>query len=289
MAQLSYSLKESATIVRLSIRDWSGLKHDKEATKAAEAALGIKEGSGRFSKRLAAEERLKEISQIKNAARKFHYDNTLPWDDDSGRLLTTKNHMTYVTQMQVYEHRYVDKYTALVHDFPDLVEEAKADLGPRFNPDDYPEDIAARYSFKVTFAPITSADDFRCNLREDEINRIKAMVRDEEQEKIKAAMEDVWRRLFEVVKNLHERTVDKKAIFRDTLVTNIADLTDVLKRINVTGDAALEEMRREIESKFANIDPETLRKDEKVRKTVAKEADEIMSKMAAYYSPVATK
>mgnify|MGYP001296097693 FL=1 len=72
------------------------------------------------------------------------------------------------------------------------------------------------------------------------------------------------------------------------MVTNIADLTDVLKRINVTGDPALEEMRREIESKFANIDPETLRKDEKVRKTVAKEADEIMAKMAAYYSPVAT-
>lgn len=285
MAQLSFSLKESATIVRLNISFWGGLRHDKEATKEATKHLGMKEKSGRFSKRLIAEERLSEIRKIKDAARKFHTDNTVAWDDNNGRLLKTKNHMTYVTRMQVFEDTYNDICDLFEKDFPGLVEEAKIDLGPRFNGSDYPEDIRSKFSFKVTFSPIATADDFRVQLKDSEIERIKAIAREEEQKSLKAAMDDVWRRLFEVVESLHERTSDKKAIFRDTLISNIKDICEILDRVNITNDPNLEAMRQEVANKFANIDPEALRTDQKFRKNVAQEADEIMAKMAAYYNP----
>lgn len=285
MAQISFSLKENATIVRLSMKGYEGLKHDKEATKEATAHLGMEEAAGRFSKRLVAQERISEINKVKNAARKFHNDNTLPWDDNSDRLLLTKNHMTYVTGMQVFEGEYNDLTAAFVRDFPALVEEAKKALGPRFNLEDYPDNIASRFLFKVTFSPVTSVDDFRCNLKDAEIERIKELARQDEQKRIEGAMNDAWKRLYEVIKNLHERTSDKDAAFKNTLITNIKDVVNILDRVNATNDPNLEAMRREIAEKFSEIDPQDLRTDKKLRKNVAKEADDIIARMAAYYNP----
>ena len=287
MAQQSFSIKEAATIVHLSISDWGGLKLDKEATRKATKHLGMSEKSGRFSKRLIAQERISEIAKVRNAARIFHYENTLPWDDNGGRLLPTKNHMTYVTQMQVFEGEFAVLCKAFVRDFPALKEEARMDLGPRFNVADYPADIASKFSFKVTFAPIATADDFRVHLKDDEINRIKASARQSEHEMIEGAVRDAWRRLHEVVKSLHEKTADKKAVFRDSLITNIQEITEVLGRINVTNDPELEAMRLEVAAKFGSISPDSLRTDKKVRKAVAQEADDIIAKMAAYYAPTA--
>ena len=79
-----------------------------------------------------------------------------------------------------------------------------------------------------------------------------------------------------------EKLSDTKSIFRDTLVTNMQDVCDVLKRLNVTGDKDLEQMRYMVENTLANNNPESLRLDPDLRKTKSIEAKDILDKMGAF-------
>jgi hypothetical protein len=79
-----------------------------------------------------------------------------------------------------------------------------------------------------------------------------------------------------------ERLSDKKAVFRDTLVTGLADLCAILPGLNLTGDERLDELRKRAEGMIANVDPQDLRELSSVRQSVARQAAEIHSMMASF-------
>ena len=56
----------------------------------------------------------------------------------------------------------------------------------------------------------------------------------------------------------------------------------LLPRLNITDDPDLEAMRREIESAVCNYEPSDLRENKEIRKDAAKEASDILEKMAEY-------
>jgi hypothetical protein len=69
--------------------------------------------------------------------------------------------------------------------------------------------------------------------------------------------------------------------FRDTIVTNLVKLVDVLPKLNVTGDPELERLASEVRASLL-VDPQELRKSESVRTETAKAANRIAARMAAY-------
>jgi len=79
-----------------------------------------------------------------------------------------------------------------------------------------------------------------------------------------------------------ERLSDRKAVFRDTLVTGLADLCAILPGLNLTGDERLEELRKRAERMIAHVDPQDLRDTPSVRQSVARQAAEIHSMMASF-------
>jgi len=68
---------------------------------------------------------------------------------------------------------------------------------------------------------------------------------------------------------------------RDSLVTNLVRLVDVLPKLNVAGDAELERMTAQVRASLL-VDPKELRKSESVRSETAKIASAICTTMAAY-------
>jgi hypothetical protein len=69
--------------------------------------------------------------------------------------------------------------------------------------------------------------------------------------------------------------------FRDTIVTNLVRLVDVLPKLNVTGDPELERMAEEIRRSLL-VDPSELRKSEASRNETARLAAAIALQMAGY-------
>jgi hypothetical protein len=69
--------------------------------------------------------------------------------------------------------------------------------------------------------------------------------------------------------------------FRDSLVTNMVKLVEVLPKLNLTGDVDLERLASEVKSSLL-VDPARLRRSDKVREETARAASEIAERMAGY-------
>jgi hypothetical protein len=69
--------------------------------------------------------------------------------------------------------------------------------------------------------------------------------------------------------------------FRDSVVTNLVKLVDVLPKLNVTGDPELERLATQVRASLL-VDPQELRKSELIRSETARAATAICDRMAAY-------
>ena len=69
--------------------------------------------------------------------------------------------------------------------------------------------------------------------------------------------------------------------FRDSVVTNLVKLVDVLPKLNVTGDPELERLAAQVRASLL-VDPQELRKSESIRSETAKAALAIADRMSAY-------
>ena len=69
--------------------------------------------------------------------------------------------------------------------------------------------------------------------------------------------------------------------FRDSIVTNLVELVDVMPRLNVTGDPELNRLADQVRSSLL-VDPAELRKSESVRTETAMKAARIAQQMSAY-------
>ena len=151
-----------------------------------------------------------------------------------------------------------------------------------YNEADYPTNIAAKFGVDIVFMPLPDAQDFRASLGENAVAEIKEGIEAELQKTMQAAMRDPYERLYGHISRMVERLSDEKAIFRDTLVTGLADLCTILPGLNLTGDERLEDLRKRAERMVTGLDPKDLREVPSVRQNVARDAAEIQRMMASF-------
>lgn len=278
-------LSKKSMLVGLKISQWGARKFDRGASREVWTTHNATAESGRFSKSLMplAAERL-AITRNANEARAFYYANTLPWGDDGLRILPTENYMDFAAKMAKFKNTHERLVSTFCGKYPALKEAARFALGTLFSEADYPHESRIResYAFEVVVRPMVVSNDFRCALADDEVERIKAAIEEEVNGAVRLAVRDVWERLHEAVKKMADKLAEPDAIFRDTLVGNIQELVDVLPRLNLTKDPALDNVLSEVRDKLAKRDPDTLRKDVEERKDTAKEAAALLEKIAGY-------
>jgi len=285
---MSFDITEKAMLASLSISQWSARKHDKRVSQEVNERYNGKD-AGRFNKVLASKESLKEIQAAVSAARTFHMEQTLPWGERGERLLPSKNYGAYNRQMRDYKQAFQDAVEAFVSDYHTVIFEAKKTLGGLFNREDYPEagQIRDKFEFKTVISPVPVAEDFRVQLSHDEIAAIQEDIEQRLMASNAAATRDLWQRLYEVVGHMVERLSDPDAVFRDSLVGNIVRLTELLPRLNLHDDPALETMRQQIEASLCRYTPAQLRCDKQVRRQAATEAQNVLDAMTGYLEEAA--
>jgi hypothetical protein len=215
---------------------------------------------------------------------------TLPWDDNGYRVLPSAAYMDHTKKMRELSNQFTPAVEALAREFGNLVEQAKVRLGGLFRPEDYPaaDELRSKFSFETKVIPLPDASDFRVTLGEEEKERIKRQITAAVEASLQVASRDLWQRLYEAVSHLAERLQAYKVTgegvehpFRDSVVTNLVKLVDVLPKLNVTGDPELERLASQVRASLL-VDPQELRKSESIRSETAKNATAIAQRMAAY-------
>jgi len=284
------SLSSRAMLCSLSISMWSARKHDREASEEIAQRHGAQADAGRYHKVLLPKEALAEIQKIVSEARQEHYFMTLPWDDNGYRVLPAAAYMDHTEKIRVLSSRFTPAVETLVRQFGQLVEEAKARLGGLFRAADYPatDELRSKFSFETKVMPLPDAGDFRVALGDEEKERIKRQITVAVEASLLVANRELWQRLYEAVSHLADRLKAYKVTgngvehpFRDSVVTNLVKLVDVLPKLNVTADPELERLAAEVRASLL-IDPQELRKSESARTETATAAEAIARRMGAY-------
>jgi hypothetical protein len=297
------SLSTRAMLSSLSISVWSARKHDSEASEAIAAANGADSDAGRYNKLLLRRTALDPIKKIVNEARQQHYYLTLPWTDNGYRVLPAAAYMDHTSRMRELSSRFWAAVAELEKKFAGLVTGEKIRLGQLFKLDDYPglreeegmiklhfpEELRSKYSFETQVMPLPDADDFRVALGNEERDRVKKQITASIEASLQVAMRDPWQRLYEAVCHMAERlsaykVTEEGAVenaFRDTLVTNLVKLVDVLPKLNITHDPNLDRLTEQVRGSLL-VDPIDLRECEAVRIATARKADAIAAQMRDY-------
>jgi len=278
------NLSEKAMLVSLNISTWNARREDKEATENVAATYGTDRDAGRYNKVLLQCPELDRIKKANNSARSFHYANTLPWTHKGADILPAENYFEYTREMDRLKREFQDAVIDLFAVYPQRIQEHANRLNNLFKPDDYPapEKLAKKYSFSIFVSPLPAAPDFRVDLGDGEIKRIREELDTSLRQATAYAMRDLWQRLFDTVSHMAEKLSDPDAVIRETVITNLQDLINLLPRLNMTNDPALDTMRREIEQKILDgIDINSLRKAPLIRQQTAADAATLAGKIAA--------
>lgn len=284
-------LKNKALMVRLSRKKITRNKMDKAMGSEVRDNKKVTDDSAvRVNKSLFTKATCDTYMKVYNEGSKYFYRVSLPWDDNGWRLLSIDLYGDFTKKMKSYTKLYREQVVSFVEDLKSHIEDAQAMLGDAFNPADYQdlllpdgsvdtEHLFKQFQFEVEFNTVTNGDDLRASLTEDDHAVIADQINAQALAKFQRANEHIIKTLHTCIFEIHDRLCVETNVFRDTLISNLEDLCDIIPAMNIAGDPAINLMASEAKLKLAKWDPQTLRDDPKVRKEVAKDAAKILDNM----------
>lgn len=285
------AIHSKAMLAGINISVWSARALDRKATVKVNDDNHAKGEVARVNKSLVSKAALAEITEHANKARRAFYARTLPWADSGNRILSALAHPDFMADMRTIKNDFDAAVSKFIAGYPDFVAQAQLDMNGLFNADDYPapEDIATRFGFRHRIWPMPNAADFRVEIGDAELARVRAEIGADFADAINDAVKDVYSRIADVVGDMAKKLTafapDKegkaRGTFRDSLVENVRELVKILPSLNITGDAALAAIAVKMESLcFHSADD--LRDDPDLRKEIADKAVEITTAVSEY-------
>lgn len=287
------SIHETAMLASVKISTWSGRKHDREVTDEVNRDHGASADAGRYNKVLVSKEALAKITTISNKARTTLYARTAPWMDNGTRILTAAGYLAFAAEMKALRQEFEIVVDEFIADYDKHVARAQVALNGMFKASDYPteREIRRKFGFDSVIMPLPVAADFRVDISASERAAIVADIEERTQQAIAGAMADVFTRICENVGAMAEKLAAFKpakgkgekseGVFRNTLVSNVADLIALLPSLNITNDPKLAAITGQMQA-LVKYDADTLRENADLRQDVAAKAQAILDDVSAY-------
>lgn len=300
-------LDTTAMLARFSTSRWSATKMDKKITKDVAEQYQADEKMGRYTKYLLprdGDKSYKDISAAESAGRKAFYEETLPWLDNGARILTAANFMPLGQRMRESKSAWEGLLPIFYQAYPFLKARARTQLKTAYIEADYPpqSELPEYFTWELKFFPIPDAVDFRVTtLNADVVAEIKHQIGADVECAVMKAMEEPYKQLFDGVAHMASRLIGAKECvcsnckgkkftsgeFKDSLVDNLLTLCDRLPRLNLTGDQTLNACIAQVKSSLTEFQPDLIRDNEHIRKSLAERAAAIQQNLVGYMSQVA--
>jgi len=294
-----FDLSARAVLVRLTITQWSARKSDKNANREIANNHNSDETMGNYSKCLIAREALDDIKQIANEARAYHYEHTTPYLYDGIALLPACDSWEYQQDMRQYETRFYSAVNAFLANYDVFRADARRRLNGLFREEDYPTpyEIKRKFTFTVDVDVVPNTKHIALDLSREIADQIADRARAQQRKAIQIAQSTATQRLREAVARIVDSlpkfdptaTGAARGTFRDTLVTNMADICERLKTLNITDDPELEDLRQRCQRTLTAASPEELRTQTTTRQRVTNDAAAILAKIDAYAASTPTE
>lgn len=279
------SISSSSMLVEMNISVWTAAVIDRRVTDQVTVQAHATADAGKFRKNLMAGTKLrKEIADYAALCRTWHNGRTLAWSDKGVRLLPTSMFFEYKKEADARAAYFNSKVAEFLTQYPDLVETTKDTLGDLYNPADYPsaEEIRNKFGFRLVFSPVPEAGDFRIDVGNDEMARLRSQYEDAYTERVNTAMQAAWDKLHGTLTHLSDRLAEPEGEqtkqFRSTFVTNVQDMCQLLTHLNITKDPELEMARRDLERVIAGVDVEDIRESIDLRTDIKAQVDSVLGK-----------
>lgn len=277
------SISSSAMLVELSVSSWTGRKLDRRASEEVTTSNHADMGVANVNKKLLADcAELDALRKFVANSRNLHYNMTMPWSDTGLRLLPTAQYFRYNETMTAIKDEFQAMVDTFLRGYEWEISRAQVKLGDMFNRDEYPTtaSLVNKFAFRLSYIPLPDAGDFRIDVGNEAMDDIKNHYHDYYSRQLSNAMNDVWSRAYDALSKMSERLDyadhEQKKVFRDTLVSNVIDIVELLDVCNVTGDSQMTAMRNRLEETMRGVTPEALREDEYLRTETKRAVDDVI-------------
>jgi hypothetical protein len=280
------SLQKAGMLGMVSVSQFSNSAKDKAISAEVTATKSASEGMLRVNKTLIDSPKLKEIRKLVGHIRNNIVNKlTIPWDRSGKVLIGVNLIQKFQDEMGEAKVQWEGLVAEFLADYNDAVNRAIGDLGDAFDPADYPSpaQVEEKFKFELHLEPIPDSKDIRLSLPEAQLDAIREEVESTQQARFADANKAVVERTIDTLRHLADRckamTVNAEGKttnpFRDSTVTNLIELAEILPGLNVTNDAALKKATTAITLELRELDPDVLRKDKGKRTNVAATAEKI--------------
>jgi len=284
---------KQALLVSMHFRHWTASKKDPKSAAEVAHAHNSKVEMHTHTRKILRPGFLNGIINAGAAARTVLYKYTVPWTNEGLRMIRNEGLMPFLNELSLTEERLQREVQKAAGEYVECLREAPTLCGDLYNPDDYPpvEEFIKRFSIEVDLLPMPDTKHFRADL-------INAELLQDEHEKwvaaTKNASNDIYKRLSkvltEMVEKLHAYKVEvddqgKEQVvrfFRNSVVTNVTDLLNLVPLLNINDDPQIVAFHDEIQRELCRLSADDLRQSETARMDTADKAEEIIRKMSAY-------
>jgi len=283
-------LKNKALMVKLNRKKFNRNKTDKLMSEEICKLKKVTEkGAVRVNKSLFPKSVTQATNDIYSKAGKYYYRVSLPWDDQGYRLLSIDIYTEFTKKFKEFANNYRKEVAIFVESIQANVALARETLGDAFDINDYKfiapngsvdqEMLMNMFQLDLEWDVVSSGDDLRAVLTEADREAIAAQIDEQAMKKFSRAQEHIVTTLRDHVYAIHERLCKSEHVFRDSLIGNLEELVDLIPKMNIAGDPAINEMAAEAKKHLTKWDPQTLRDDDQKRKEVSDSAKKILSNM----------
>lgn len=273
------SINEKAMLVKLSISQWYNRAIDRKVTDEIAQRYEVTEQEDKYIKTLLPRVAVRNIQRAISDLRTFHYANTLPWQDDSVRILSSSNFFQYQQGIVARRAKLEETVDEFVENYPKWLDHARKTKKGLFDETQYPtaSGIRDHYRVNVTFLPFPNVADFRIDIDGNELERIKRQTEQALSDALASANQHLIDRLYERVYLLYSALNDPKKIFRDSTVTSIMETADLIERLNVTEDIRVASAVAATRTALQHVHPDMLRSSPDFRNEVALRCAELLT------------
>lgn len=270
------SLFEKGCLVQLSVSIWGG------RIKLPSSALQVDADPAliKATKYLVDRECLKPVERVRNEARAYLYEKTLPFPIP-GVLFVPKELIGGIDEkLKAYQADFNEQAEAFSRNYDLFMQGARLRLNSLYDPADYPTDIRPKFSFSWRFLVLDSPG---------ESGVLTPEIYEREQEKFQKTIEEFHElagatlraRFAEMVDHVVDRLSGEKKVFRDSLIGNIRAFLSDFSQLNINNDTALESQVNRCRAILEGVDPKTLRSDEGFRSEIAKRMGTVQEQLDA--------
>lgn len=272
------TLQAAAMLVKLTVREWRPYRKDKRVAEKVDAEFHTDGTAGNYNKRLLGKHAMKPITSLISRIRAEHERMTHPWCFEGMAMLPSKLYLDYTQTMRHMPELLTTSARKVAEQLPIHIANERSRLGSMFDIRDYPtqEEFVNAFGVDIAFFPVPDTGHFLVDIQAEDKERIERDLKKTLAATQADALRSLYDRILYFVDRAHERLSDPEAIFRDSLVSNLEQLVEVLPGLNLFNDPLVDQIEEQIRTKLL-IAPATLRTNMKVRREVANAAYDIVN------------